>query len=92
MNTRKMAEEIVRDYPGYASPVDAVESFLTKAIADERERCATIADKQADILRRAAHVVQQPTEEVLRIAELAIMQLNDAARAIRRDSTGEEGS
>lgn len=52
----------------------------------ERERCAKIATKKAEILRRAAHVVQQPTEDALRMAELAIITADDIATTIRGGS------
>jgi hypothetical protein len=89
---REQANDLLVSLSGRDDAVAIVEAFIKLTRADERERCAKIADKQADTLRRAAHVVQQPTEEALRVAELAILQLNDTARAIRRDSTGEEGS
>lgn len=54
-----------------------------------RADCARMIDKQADTLRRAAHIVQQPTDEALRMAELAIAQLNEAARSVLGNSKKE---
>lgn len=58
-------------------------SAIEGALRDRDERAAKIATKKAETLRRAAHVVQQPTAEALRTAELAINTADDIARAIR---------
>lgn len=67
-----------------------MDAALTQRELEVREACAKICDKQADTLRRAAHVVQQPTEEALRMAELAILQLNQIARDIRNGKEAPE--
>ena len=55
--------------------IDAIDAALTKAIADERERCAKIANDEAEL---CGTIASAPARRI--------------AAAIRRDSTGEEGS
>lgn len=82
---------VVRGLPfsAFTNSVDYTNTraFMAKeiliALRNERERAAKVADRQADSLRRAAHVVQQPTAEALRMAELAIVSVENVARAIR---------
>jgi hypothetical protein len=80
--------------PEWGTPTKWVTEFdetrlaneIDKALRDRDERAAAIAAKKAETLRRAAHVVQQPTEEALRMAELAINTADDIASAIRGKS------
>lgn len=60
---------------------------IEEVLSERDERAAKIADKKADMLRKAAHVVQQPTEEALRMAELALVSIEDVARTIRNGDT-----
>lgn len=62
--------------------IDAIEA----ALRSRDDRAALIATKKAEALRKAAHVVQQPTEEALRMAELAISTADDIAAAIRKEN------
>lgn len=55
-------------------------AFQAGADAARRED-AGIATKKAETLRKAAHVVQQATEDALRMAELAILTADDIAAA-----------
>lgn len=87
--TREVATQISLRFASFNDPVcDRMIAVIDEALRNERERCAKIAEKQAVTLRRAAHVVQQPTEEALRMAELAINQCDQIAAAIRRDGYG----
>lgn len=81
----QIAERIEREYSIALSDKGKYGLFnaILSALRNERERAAKLADKQADSLRRAAHVVQQPTAEALRMAELAIVSVENVARAIR---------
>jgi hypothetical protein len=83
-STRDIAEDISVEF-GSEFELDRRDLTLAieKALRDRDERAAAIATKKAETLRRAAHVVQQPTEEALRMAELAINTADDIASAIR---------
>lgn len=90
---REAAERIVSDHDclgrGITFQLRRTElaHAIEAALKERDERAAKIADKKADTLRKAAHVVQQPTEEALRMAELAIVSIEDLARAIRNEDT-----
>lgn len=71
-------------HPSCCPRTAKVAADILSALRNERERAAKAANKQADSLRRAAHVVQQPTAEALRMAELAIVSVENVARAIRK--------
>ena len=80
---RQIADQLVADqeWDARLTVADrvALRGAVTIAIMDERKRAAKIATKKAETLRR----VQQPTEEALRMAELAINTADDIASAIR---------
>jgi len=84
---REMATEIARGCLDWKDPrYRPLVLSIEKALRDRDERAAKIATNKAETLRRAAHVVQQPTEEALRMAELAINTADDIASAIRGKS------
>lgn len=69
-------------------PREPIATIIDNALAVEREQAAKVADKKAETLRKAAHVVQQPTADALRMAELAILTADDIATTIRNQKEG----
>lgn len=56
---------------------------ILSALRNERERCAKVADTKSDALQKALARMKSPSDCALRIAETAILNVDEVARSIR---------